>query len=386
MLALRFLLYLFIYFSLMSSAFSQSRPGSTGPGGMGAEDSTIAPPFFVAPSGDNTNSLNQGVTPTPNPGGQGVGNAPEIPAGAIRYTGGHQNCETVFFGYTSDSIRPDEVWYIPPDDYEERYERYYLKYEDRLGNLHPDKGSCELSNIWLEGVQLAGWTLDPEGGAKQLPIAVAIIFSVIGFAFIVRSGFNVTSSRFGFDAEALYQLKKIINYSESPFGVASESSLDWIEVVVSKMQRLDAEGRYYIRRVRLLQGISIAIFGLAIALFYRSAFLFLSDGIPNFATGFVIAFPFSVLLIAAGFLINQSDKTLKMRLQTIAEINETQSTLARGLAIVTSEIDVEKIFQRSVGVREGDHDEGQSIISEKEFLEKSKDLAKILAYWQKFGA
>jgi hypothetical protein len=310
---------------------------------------------------------------------------PGIPPGAVRYVGGLQECEAIFLGYYQDTSSP-EIWRFAPDDFEERYERFNFLYVDRRDDFHHYKNECNFVNLKIDTFEFVEWVFDADGGARQLPTLIALIMSIIGIILIFRSGFQRTSDRSGFSSNALKELKKILNYEDNASGLTSETSLDWLDVMIAQLERLDREDRYQVRRVRLLQGIAIVLLGLAVALLSNSATLVFSNGIPNFATSFVITFPFALLLFSAGYLTNQSNKALELKSKIRIEINDLQIILARGLAVITSQIDVEKIFMKAKQKQDEEDHSDQPTLSQKELTDKLKELAKILAYWQKFGA
>lgn len=257
-------------------------------------------------------------------------------------------------------------------------------YSSETGHLYPSSEQCNF-------FEFLRWAIHPVGVVLWVPISAILIFFFFGILRIVfpgRASGAQTSSARRKEAKAVIDAYKSLKKSEPEGGSIAISGLnsDWILSVENMIERLEREELSQIKRVSLLQGLSMIVFALAIAIGLQA--LNVTRVAPNpaslsFIAGFLFTAPFGILILASGFLVNQATKAYSERSALRTEQNTAEFLLLRSLSKLAISVDFDGVFESIKKGKHGSSPDEEKASKDEEMSAKAKDLAVIWSYLNK---
>lgn len=278
----------------------------------------------------------------------------------------------------------ERYWSRYIDDQWVQNETPSTSYMSETGQLYQSSAECEL-------FELARWAIHPVGVLVWVPTLSILIFFVFGIFRILFPG--AASGSYSADARKK-ETRAVINAyrslrsheTETGSSIASILNSEWIVSIENMIDRLEREEQRQVKRVSLLQGLSMIVFALAIVIGLRALDTSLITSNPEtlgFLAGFFFSAPFGVLVIASGFLVSQATKAYSERADLREEQNVTELLLLRSLSRLAVSIDFESVFENLKKAKAGAPSEEESSGKDTELSGKAKDLAVIWSYLNK---
>ena len=257
-------------------------------------------------------------------------------------------------------------------------------FESPTGSTYPSEDKCRFA-------ELLRWSIHPVGIVLWMPVAACLIFFLLGVARIVLPGKPSGSS---LSRARKDETRSMIDaYRAVDRDTATEENLravklssEWISSIENWIDRLETEELSQIKRAGLLQGLSMIVFSLAITIGLQGLGTIRNAaplGDVSIAAVLLIVTPFSILVVASGFLVVQASRANAERSNLRAEQNTAEVLLLQSLSKLSKSIDFDGVFQHSRKVTGSNSHAADDTDTGARVTGTAKDLAVILSYLNK---
>ncbi len=201
-----------------------------------------------------------------------------------------------------------------------------LSYIGDSGATYSDASTCSSAEALL-------WLARPTGAVQIAPVGFSMLFMVVGLvsflAGLVTRELPLAGTKLG----------EVARVSNRP-----HNDLPWMDVFFTHFSRLGSDKVFLQRRVKFFFGGGFMILGMAIAAISGIREVAVAGVVMNMATAIALTTPIAMLLLTAAYLFGNMLKTSQELATLRGELNESQASISRGVASLTSNIDLEKVF------------------------------------------